>query len=51
MTAKKWLDSIAKQKERSSLKECDRRTDVRTEEQTDGVNWTIIDSQARRGDQ
>ena len=40
----KWLDSIEKQKRRSNLKECDRRTDIRTEGQTDSQLLTIIDS-------
>ena len=42
--AKKWLDSIEKQK-RSNLKFGDRRTDRKSQ------LLTIIDSSARRGDQ
>jgi len=39
MTAKKWLDSIEKQKRRIDLKEQhDRQTDGWTDAQTDGVN-------------
>ena len=37
LTAKKWLDSIDKQK-RSNLKFCDRRTDRQTDRQADRVN-------------
>jgi len=46
LTAKKWLDSIEKQKKRSNLKEHrDRQTDRDTDIQTDRVNdKRIIDS-------
>jgi len=33
MMAKKWLDSIEKQKRRSNLKECDRQTEGQTDRQ------------------
>ena len=43
--AKKWLDSIEKQKRRINLKFFrDKRTDGRTDTQTDGVNDKKIDS-------
>jgi len=45
MTAKKWLDSIEKQKRRSDLKERDRQTDRQTESIVDNN-----DCMARRGD-
>ena len=37
LTAKKWLDSVQKQKRRSSLKECDRQTDRQRDRQTESI--------------
>jgi len=37
MTAKKWLDSIEKQKRRSSLKECDRQKSGQRDRQTESI--------------
>ena len=45
--AKKWLDSIEKQKRRSNV--CDRQTDSWRDRQSQ--RQKIIDSQARRRDQ
>ena len=38
MSAKKWLDSIEKQKKKNQFEVCDRQTDGQTEIQTDRVN-------------
>jgi len=46
--AKKWLDSIEKQKRRSHV--CDRQTDIQTYIQTESTK-KVIDTYTRRGDQ